>query len=252
MPAKRLNCDAANRFLLDDLTRNRDCHGLLIIRPTDDPARIEAQLAENDRLRGFKVYHLFASREDTQNAEAQEYIPEWAWEMANSRGLCIMLHIVRQRSLADPCNQRYIREHCTRYPNARLILAHAARGFCGAHTVEGIESVRGLENVWFDTSAVCDAHAMEAILDVFGPSRLLYGSDFPISEMRGRPVSIGDGFCWIYHDTVDLRNWTLGNPTLCGIESLLALRQACQTKQLSDADVEQIFCHNASALLTEL
>ena len=52
-------------------------------------------------------------------------------------GLLIMLHMVLDRAIADERNQQYIREHCVRYPNARLVLAHAARGFCGAHTVEG-------------------------------------------------------------------------------------------------------------------
>lgn len=31
-----------------------------------------------------------------------------------------------------------------RYPNARLVLAHAARGFNAGHTVEAIDTLRGL------------------------------------------------------------------------------------------------------------
>src|SRR4029078_8839951 len=132
------------------------------------------------------------------NARPEEYIPRWAWELADRHGLCIMLHIVMRRSLADPANQHYIRQHCLEFPNARLVLAHAARGFCGRHTVEGISSLRGLGNLFFDTSVICEPDAMQAILGTFGPTRLMLGTDFPVSETHGRAVTLGDSFHWLY------------------------------------------------------
>src|SRR5690606_37474511 len=128
----------------------------------------------------------FAEREDTFHASSEEFIPEWAWQLADQRGLVIMLHMVLPKALAEPPNQTYIREHCLRYPNAKLILAHAARGFCGRHTVDGIDSIRGLDNIYFDTSAVCEPQAFEAILEAFGPTRLFFGADFCVTEMRSR------------------------------------------------------------------
>ncbi len=247
-PVRGLNAPAANQFLWNELRDQPRSRGLMIVRPQDDPADIDAQVAR-DGWCGFKVYHVFADRPDTFHAETQEFLPEWAWEIAHARGLCITLHIVLDRALADPRNQTYIRDRCLRYPNARLVLAHAARGFCGAHTVEGIDSLRGLDNVWFDTSVVCEPHPFEAILRTFGPSRLLYGSDFPVSELRGRALSLGDGFWWLYEQNIDWTDWTLGRPTKIGIESLLALRQACCALALSDADVERIFRGNAEMLL---
>lgn len=52
------------------------------------------------------------------------------------------------------------------------MLAHAARGFNARYTVEGIASLRGIDNVFFDTSAICEAAAMEAMLREFGPTLL--------------------------------------------------------------------------------
>ena len=149
---------------------------LMLIHPKDDPSSVEAEV-EASGFVGFKVYHVYADRQDTFNAECHEFLPDWAWEIANRRSLAIMLHIVRSRALADPSNQQAIRAHCLKYPGARLILAHAARGFCAAHTVEGIASLRGIENVYFDTSAICEPPAYEAILREFGPRRLLFGTD---------------------------------------------------------------------------
>jgi glutamate-1-semialdehyde 2,1-aminomutase len=246
-PAKTLDAPAANKFLANELRDRPGSRGLLMIRPTDDPAVIEAEVAAGGWA-GFKVYHLFGDRPQTQDCLIGEFLPDWAWDISHRRGLAIMLHLVRQRSLADPENQAYIRDHCRRYPGARLVLAHAARGFCGPHTVEGIDAIAGLDNAYFDTSAICEALPLDAILRVYGPSRLLFGTDFPVSELRGKAFTIGDGFCWIYEDSIDWAAWPMGQPTLVGIESILAIQQACRACRLTDGDVERIFAGNTREL----
>ena len=247
-PVRCLESRAANDFLAAALHDRPGSRALMLIRPQDDPADVESQLRQHAFV-GFKVYHVFAAREDTFNAEQGEFLPEWAWELANRQGLAIMMHMVLPLALSDPRNQTYIREHCRRYPGAHLVLAHAARGFNARHTIEGIDALCGLSNVFLDTSAVCEAAAFEAILRTFGPSRLMYGSDFPVSELRGRPVSVGDGFFWLYDHNAQWDGWLHGRPQLVGIESLLALKQACRTLGLTDGDIEQIFSENARQML---
>lgn len=240
-PTRRLDVEGANRHLADQIRGEAGSLGLMIATPRQDPAAVEAQL-EKDGFVGFKVYHLFAEREDSFFARSEEFIPEWAWELSEARGLAIMLHMVLPRALAEPENQRYIREHCQRYPRAKLVLAHAGRGFCGRHTVEGIAAIRGLDNVFFDTSAVCEAAAFEAILEVFGPTRLWFGSDFCVTEMRSRCVDLADGFLWLDEIHADYGRSRFARPTLLGLESLLALREACENRHLDATDVEEIFC----------
>ncbi len=247
-PVRQLDCFAANEFLGKALAGAPGCKGLMVIRPTDDPDLVESQLNRHGFV-GFKVYHVFSARADTFYSEQGEFLPEWAWEMAERRGLAIMMHMVLSHALADPKNQIYIREHCLRYPHAKLILAHAARGFNARHTVDSIDSLKGLDNVWFDTSAVCEAAAFEAILQTFGTTRLMYGSDFPVSEMRGRAIAVGDGFYWLYDFNSQWEGWLHAQPELVGIESLLALQQACRTMKLVDRDVENIFGLNARQML---
>ncbi len=248
IPKVDLEVADANRFVAEQVRRNPGSRALLMIRPQDDPAEAETAIA-SDGFVGFKVYHVFAPCDDTFEATNDAFVPEWAWELADRHGLAIMLHIVRARALADPQNQSYIRQRCLRYPGARLILAHAGRGFSAQHTVDGIASLRGLDNVYFDTSAVCEAAPMEAILREFGPRRLLFGTDFPVSEMRGRCVSIGDGFLWLDENNVGWQDARFAEPVPVGIESLLALRQACRTLRLCDADIEQIFGVAARTML---
>ena len=247
-PKVGLDVIGANRFVADEVKQLPGSRALMMIRPQDDAAQVESVL-KADRFVGFKVYHVFADQPETFEAPTEAFIPEWAWELAEKYGLAIMLHMVKARALADPSNQTYIRQHCLRYPNAKLILAHAARGFCGGHTVEGIATLRGLDNVYFDTSAVCEAAPMEAILREFGTGRLLYGADFPVSEFKGRCVSIGDGFQWLYEDTLDWKASRFAKPQYIGLECLLAVQQACRTMRLRDDDIERIFSTNARELL---
>jgi glutamate-1-semialdehyde 2,1-aminomutase len=247
-PAKTLDTAAANVFVARELQKRPGSRGLLMIRPEENPDAVTREIAAGGWA-GFKVYHLFGNRPDTQDCLIGEFLPDWAWEIADRHGLVIMLHLVRMRSLADPENQTYIREHCRRYPGAKLILAHAARGFCGPHTVEGLPGIKGLSNVYFDTSAICESLPLEAILREYGPRRLLFGTDFPVSEFRGKAFTIGDGYFWVYDDTLDWVAWRMGAPTLVGIESLLALQQACRSLNLADAEVERIFSGNVRELL---
>lgn len=247
-PVRGLDCVGANQFLAEQLAVHPQCRGLMVIRPQDDPDAIERTLLQH-RFAGFKVYHVFAEREKSFQAEQGEFLPEWAWEMADRHGLWITMHMVLSRALSDPRNARYIREHCLQYPNARLVLAHAARGFNAGDTVGAIDQLRGLDNVFFDSSAICEPTAFEAIIRATGTTRLMYGSDFPVSEIRGKAISLADGFMWVYQHNVDWEGWEHGGPNLVGIESLLALQQASRTMCLKDGDLERIFRHNARQLL---
>ena len=247
-PTRNLDVDAANRHLANEIRDDPGSRGLMIVTPRQDPDDVEAQIERNGFV-GFKVYHLFAERDDTFHAPTEEFIPEWAWELADEHGLSIMLHMVLPKALAEPQNQFYIREHCLRHPGANLILAHAGRGFCGRHTVGGIDSLRGLDNVYFDTSAVCEPEAFEAILAAFGPTRLFFGADFCVTEMRSRCVNLADGFVWLESIEADFTRSPFAQPTLLGLESLLALRRACENEHLDQTDIEEIFCNGARRML---
>lgn len=247
-PTRTVDRKAENAFVASQLQTHPGCRGLMLIAPHDDPVQVERVL-EADGFSGFKVYHVFAAREDTFNAEQAEFLPEWAWELADQRGLWITMHMVLPRALSDSRNLDYIRAHCRRYPNASLVLAHAARGFNAGHTVHAVDGLRGIDNVYFDTSAICEPAALEAIIRTTGTTRLMYGSDFPVSEQRGKALSVGDGFLWLYQHSLDWDSWPHAQSELVGIESLLALQQACRTMCLNDGDIERIFSTNARSLL---
>jgi glutamate-1-semialdehyde 2,1-aminomutase len=247
-PKVDVEMPGANRFTQSQTLKYPGSKALLLIRPTDDPAVAQQQVTQAP-FAGFKVYHVYSKVKPTWDSPIDDFLPEWAWEIADGHGLVLMLHMVRTRALADEGNQRSIISHCRRYPNAKLVLAHCARSFCTQHTLESIHTLADLDNVWFDMSAVCESGSMEAILRTFGTRRLMYGSDFPVSEFRGRCVSIGDGFLWLDDKNVDWSKSPFAQHLPVGLESLMALKQACQALRLRDSDVQRIFADNARLML---
>ena len=247
MPAER-NMEE-NAWLLDEVGAHPGSKGLAVIAPENSPADITPFLA-HPAFAGFKPYHTYSHETPTYNSSLKGFLPEWAWQMADQHKLAILLHVVTQGALADPGNQQEIRTMCRRYPGAKLILAHAARGFHAPNTVKGLAGLRGLQNVWFDTAVVCESTAIKAILDEFGPTRLLWGSDFPVSELSGRCVTVGNGFLWLYGDTLP---WDTITPTVepvrIGLEALRAVLQAIDDAHLNEQDKQDIFCNNAQRLL---
>ncbi|MBM4081912.1 MAG: aminotransferase class III-fold pyridoxal phosphate-dependent enzyme, partial [Planctomycetes bacterium] len=251
LPYPTATCDIAraNEWLLAQLRAEPLSRGLLVISPRCDRARVD-ELARQPQIVGFKPYQLLSVETPTLQSSVGGFLPEWAWELADDRGLIIMLHLVRDKSMADPGNQEYIRSHCLKYPRARLILAHAARGFHARYTQTGITALRGLDNVWFDTAAVCEPQALSAVLHHFGPRKLLWGSDFPVSEGPSKCVSVADSFVWLDEKSVKWEELKIVcRPIPVGLESLLALKDAAEEFGLGREDLDDIFYRNALRLL---
>ena len=235
-------------FLCNQLDKDPNCVGEIIVTPEDTEESIEKRLVR-ENIRGMKCYHVMAKRDVTWNAGIDEYLPEAAWAVANRRKMCITLHMVKDLALADEGNWRYIRQMAKKYPDAVLILAHAARSFASWTGIESVEKVADLDNVWFDFSAVCESPAMLQIVKKAGIRRCMWGSDYPVCRARGKAISLADTFYWIYQKDLDLfSSKTPVNNWLIGVENLMAVRQMAILADLTPRDVEALFYDNAKAL----
>ncbi|MFH0796349.1 MAG: aminotransferase class III-fold pyridoxal phosphate-dependent enzyme [Candidatus Omnitrophota bacterium] len=249
IPPPFCTSDKASDFVVNQLKKFPESKGL-ILTSLYHSKETALRYLENPRIAGFKPYHTFSKDKPTWQADLNSYLPEWAWKTAHDRGLVILLHLVKDLALADPDNQRAIREKCRKYPRAKLILAHAGRGFHYLNTIKGISALRGLENIWFDTAAICEPFALIAILQEFGPKKLLWGSDFPVSNDRGRCATAGDGFVWLTKNSVKWEQVSpVCNPTLVVFESLRALKEAADIFGLNTEDIRDIFGDNSRRLL---
>ena len=247
-PVPEVDVAANNHFVADQVRLDLNSRAQMLITPSMDPEFIR-ETVRRDGFVGLKCYHVYSSEKPTFNSHIPAYLPEEQVRIAHEEGLSITLHMVRPRAIADASNQEIIRSWATKYPNARFILAHAARGFNPYHTIEGIGSLRGLRNVWCDTSAVTDGGAFEAIVRTLGVDRLLYGGDAPVTHLRGRCVAIGDSFLWLSESNTKFATaYADCRPSLVGFESLRILKLACWNLGLADSEIEKIFWGNAADL----
>lgn len=243
-PDKKHLIPKGNEWISQQVALTRDCVGGFWIKPEDDPEWVRQEV-KRLKLRGFKCYHNMAKGGSTGEAQIPDYLPERLIKLADEEGWFVTLHMVRARALADDSNQSWIQRYCQHYPNMKLILAHSARGFQPAHNLEGLHTLKKLDNLYFDTSANCEPIAHQAILRIIGPKQLMYGSDFYVSHWRGRSVAAADSFLWLYDDTPV---WGSIKPVMIGLESLRSLKWACWSERLRDSDVEDIFWNNAAKL----
>ncbi|HAA69985.1 MAG TPA: hypothetical protein DCE55_12660 [Planctomycetaceae bacterium] len=223
--------------------------GIFFIKPQDDPEWVRHQVRQLG-LHGLKCYHTMSDVDPTWEADIQAYLPEALIKVADEEGWVITLHMVKSRSVADPANIACIKHYCQNYPNMTLILAHSARGFQPSHNLEGLPHLVGLDNLYFDTSANCEPIAHQSIIRIIGHDKLMYGSDLPVSHHRGRSLSAGDSFLWLYEQSpVWGEKHTRIDPVLVGLEHLRSLKWACWSERLTDNQVEDIFWNNAARLL---
>ena len=247
--------DQSNAWAARQVAGNSRCRGEFFIKPNDDPEWVRQEVRRLG-LSGLKCYHLHAPAHlawqkdrPTWEADICDYLPESLVAVANDESLVITLHIVKSRALADRSNIHWIRHYCQTYPNMKLILAHSARGFQPQHNFEGLVELTGLDNLYFDCSANCEPMAHQAILRIIGYKKLMYGSDFPISHLRGRSVAAGDSFLWLYEQTpVWGEKHAALKPILVGLEYLRSLKWACWAEKLTESQVEDIFWNNATNL----
>ncbi len=237
------------REQVEPVVKTSNSRALVLVAPTDDPAEVRRLMASGVFV-GIKPYRLYADVPDTKEAPIESFAPEWMWEICHDHSGIMVLHIMLADGITDPRNVEAIRRLCTRYPRCQLVLAHVARSFNYRHAREGLHAIADLGNVVVDTSAVTQAGAFRAAIEILGPRRVLWGSDYMVSELRGSCITQGDGFTWIYAEDASADKLTIfGNYTLVGIESLICLREACEDTGMNPGDLQDLFCDNALRLL---
>ena len=240
-----------NAWVSQEIKKDPLARGQFYVRPTDDSDWVRQEVKRLG-LRGFKPFANFCDRPDIANAEIPEYFPEWIAALAHEEGWSVTLHMQRHRSLADPSNLHWIRTYCEKYPDMALILDHSARGFNPYHCLEGLVKLApaDLPNLVVDTSACCSSLATMACLRYLGPERVLYGSDFYCSHIRGTNVPVGDSFIWLEQDMGVENAIAYGEkPVLMGLQNLQAVKAAFRMLNLSDKEIEAYFWGNAARIL---
>lgn len=246
------DCDftASNEFLAEEVARDSESAGLMLTHPTMAEGDLERQIEAHGFL-GFKPYRFYAVSGDAVECRLTEFLPEHQIRVADRHGLLIMMHLAKRDAIADPENIEDLLRLCEQYPNARWILAHCARSYSAWAIEKAADRLRGLPNVWYDTSSVCESDAIEALCNGIGPERVMYGSDdVPVGVLRGKYITFG--FAWAYlSETNHSLNLTHCEPqmTFTRYEQLRAMRRAALRLGLSQEQIEAMFYTTAAELI---
>lgn len=174
--------------------------------------------------------------------------------LANERRLVVLLHVPRVGRLADPEIQTGVRWLAGECPDANIVLAHCGRCYLPSEMKAAIGCLRGLTNVWMDTSMVMDPTTLQIALNEIGPKRLLFGTDFPVAAMRGRRVRVLDHWVDVVLPGEPPSAFRVtGEGIRAGYmawEIALAIRWACEMAGISRNECRGIFYDHGRRLLT--
>jgi glutamate-1-semialdehyde 2,1-aminomutase len=211
-------------------------------------------IEEQVRSRGFlglKPYRTYASTGDTVECRITDFLPRHQIEVAHRLGLIIMMHLAKRDAIADPVNLADVLELTGEFNRSQWILAHCARSYSAWAIEQAAPYLRDLDNVWYDTSSVCESDSFDALFSTIGVERVMYGSDdIPVGVTRGKYVAFGRAWAFLSESNHQLNlSHCDGQMTFTRYEQLRAMRRAAVRAKLSDQQIEALFYSTAAQLV---
>jgi len=256
-PGLDFDVEATNEYARAECLK-RGWHSLALLRPQWPAERVAEELARPGVI-GLKPYYALIGRDATTRdryieSSIFDFLPHHALEVADDRRAWVTLHVPKVGRLGHPDNIREIKEIRRRYPSVILVIAHLGRCYTQPHAAEAFDELADDAGLYFDNSAVLNPAVHRLALELFGPRRILYGTDNPVFYMRGRRT--WQDRQYINHTSADLHfNRDQHEPaeveaayTLYMYEALRAIKQACDEVGVGPAGIEAIFCGNARRL----
>ncbi len=243
------DCDvvAENDYVSKSITDSNNRFSLMV-HPEMSADRLEKYI-QIYKPAGLKPYLLFAKVNDQENANITDFISEEQIELANKYKLAVTLHVSKTRGMADPDNLSQIRRLVRQYPDCQFILAHCGRCFISINMQDALGSLPVAENLWIDTSAVCDVGVFLHLFSKYDSGRILFGTDLVTpTAFRGGYVGLGMGWHTCTYQMLDPHGKRQNRSTFAVYESLSALFQAVRFCKLDKKEIENIFYNNAAAL----
>lgn len=235
---------------------------LYLSHPKQSAEELEEIMLANPVYKGLKVYLQFApSYIPADEIRIYDFLPHEHLALANKHRWVVQLHIARPKRLADPVNYIQLLEIEQKYPDLQLLVAHLGRAYANEDLGDALEYLKHTEKTVWDFTANTNDYVMEKVLEYFGSSRFIYGTDFPIFRMKARRT-VENGF---YINEVpkgmfprsaiesDKHMREIDFPeaekiTFFIYEEINACRMACERLGLGKADVEKIFYANSARI----
>lgn len=251
MPTPAADVDKTNRYLAE-AGANGWIYPLMIAgKGLASPEKLD-ELLKNSLYRGYKVF-LNWHGDDYGDRRIEDMLSPVEMVPADKHRLIVLLHVPRAGRLADPVVQAGVRALSGEYPGAQIVLAHCGRCYLPDEMKKAVRSLVGLKNVFLDTSMVMDPTVIQMLLEEIGPERLVFATDFPVPNMRGRRVYVMDH--WVdlvlpgYPESAYRVQSDNFRASFMVYEIILAIRRAAERVKLPEKKLKAIFFDNGMRLL---
>ena len=259
LPIKEANLNKTNEYISSVCIKNSS-HGLF--NPIPDLKEIPQDFFKNKFI-GFKPYPDlvdFKAPEDFSKLDIDvsifDFISKKVLEFCQDYGLILLIHLPRKDRLNDRRNIEEIKAIGEKYPNIKIVLAHAGRSYCYSDIKDSIRYLKGIKNLYVDTAMINSFSVNKVLLEELGPEKILYGSDLPIATFKGKNIDINNRH---YFVTSIPKPWSLSSSemnldsfTFSIYEIIRAIKLAADELKLSNEQIEQIFYSNAQKMIKEI
>ncbi len=258
LPLKEFDLERSNAYI-SDVCKKENCYGLYMPEPS------LKEIPENffaDRFIGFKPYPDLAEFKETEDFSKLDidisifdFVSQTVLEFANQYGLILLIHLPRKGRLADKRNIRELDKISEKYPDIKVILAHAGRSYCHEDIKHCINEIKHMKNLYMDTAMVNDFLVNRTILDVLGTDKLLFGSDSGISLLKGKNIDINNKH---YFVTKKPKLWSLSSASMTPdftfflYETIRAIKMAIEELKMDKVQVEKIFYSNSKKMIEDI
>ena len=243
----------ASAAYLGGIVDNETCFGMALVGSDDTADTLRRRLAEN-HLIGLKPYQDMVTTKPADAIEVDDLLTTEQLALAEELGLAITFHIPGIRRLADDNNRAQMVAMCRRWKNATFIFAHIGRAYWISNIEGHLAELADCPNAYFDMSMITHNEVMTYAFKHFPRERMLFGTDTPISVLKGKSVEINNDYAYLIAE--DYRfGTTIHDPqstvtfTLFFYEQLRSIKRAAAAANWSRRDVERFFHTNAYELL---
>ena len=258
LPLKEFDLQRSNEYI-SNVCKQENCYGLYMPEPSlkEIPGDFFA-----DRFIGFKPYPdlaEFKEPEDFSKLDIDisifDFVPQIVLEFSNQYGLILLIHLPRKGRLNDKRNIWELDKISEKYPDIKVVLAHAGRSYCFEDIRQSINEIKHMQNLYMDTAMVNDFLVNRLILDVLGPEKLLFGSDSGISLLKGKNIDINHKH---YFVTKKPKSWSLSSATMTLdftfflYETVRAVKMAIEELKMDKTQVEKIFYSNSKKMIEDI
>lgn len=219
-----------------------------LVKPSDSLEQLEADIIQY-RPAVLKPYMCFVEGKPMNDSDITDLIPEGQLALAHKYGLAVMLHVAKQTGMGDADNLRDIARLSKAFPNCQFILAHCGRCFITPNAERMVAELVRADNVWMDTSAVCDAGVFLTVLKHYDRSKILFGSDLVTAVgFRGNYVRMGLSWHCCTDGMVARQGGMAHRSTFAAYENLAALCFAMRFLEMNTSEREALFFGNGERL----